>query len=164
MSDRHLDLAADVIAAARHAGISIGTAESLTGGRISQALTSVPGASAVFKGGVVAYGVEAKERLLKVPRSTLAQHGPVSHPVASAMARGARDALQADLVVSSTGVAGPDPHGDQPVGTVVIAVVSKGYTKVSTMHLEGDREQISDEATVRGLAHLLAALATGYRR
>ena len=102
-------------------GKTLATAESCTGGMIGQLLTAVPGASAVYKGGVVSYCNEIKHRLLGVDEQVLMGYGAVSAPVAEAMAQGARKLLDADVSVSVTGLAGPggDEFGN-PVGTVFV--------------------------------------------
>jgi CDP-diacylglycerol--glycerol-3-phosphate 3-phosphatidyltransferase len=98
-------------------GLTLAVAESCTGGLLASAITDQPGSSAYFKGGVVAYSNELKERLLEVPRDLLERHGAVSAEVAQAMAEGARRRLAADLAVSVTGIAGPEADGsEKPVG------------------------------------------------
>lgn len=146
--------AARVVALARDAGVSIATAESLTGGLVCAALVDVPGASAVLKGGVVAYDVEVKSRQLGVSRRLLETEGPVSHAVATSMARGARSQMGADVAVAITGAAGPDAHGGQPPGTVVIAVVGPLGERTLTLHLDGDRDHVRDAAVGAALSHL----------
>ena len=102
-------------------GKRLATAESLTGGGIGQALTSVSGASAVYAGGIISYTNEVKHKVLKVPTKFLETLGPVSKPVAEYMAVGARRILNADVAVAVTGLAGPggDEFGN-PVGTAFI--------------------------------------------
>ena len=112
-------LSAEVLS--RLSGKRLATAESLTGGGIGQALTSVSGASAVFAGGVICYTNQVKHKVLGVPVEILNTCGAVSAPVAKAMAEGARTVIGADVAVAVTGLAGPD--GDEfgnPVGTVFI--------------------------------------------
>jgi nicotinamide-nucleotide amidase len=115
-------------------GKTMATAESCTGGSIAQFITSNPGSSAYFQGGIVAYSNEIKTNLLGVPSETIEKHGAVSQEVAEAMALGAQKALTADYAVATTGIAGPDGGTDEkPVGTVWVAVagptgiVSKKY-------------------------------------
>src|SRR5688572_1022813 len=105
-------LAADVVAGLAALSLTLATAESLTGGGLGALVTTVPGASAVYAGGVIAYSVPAKVGLLGVPEALVAEHGVVSPPCAVAMAAGARTALGADVGVSTTGVAGPDTQED----------------------------------------------------
>lgn len=139
------DNPADIIAAARAKGVSIGCAESLTGGLVAAALVDVPGASAVFKGSIVAYDLMVKHELLGVSAAVLAQRGAVNAEVATAMAEGALGALGADIVVATTGVAGPDPDpvsGAAP-GVVFIAVAGGDLgTMVRELSVEGDREGV----------------------
>ncbi len=113
--------AAELIALLTARQQSIAVAESLTGGLLAGALTDVPGASAVFRGGVVAYATELKAILLGVDRALLAAQGAVSAEVAAAMAAGVRDRLGATVGAATTGVAGPDPAEGKPAGTVYIA-------------------------------------------
>jgi len=131
-------------------GWTMGTAESATGGLVAGRITSVPGASAAFKGSIVAYATPLKQSLLGVPAEIIAEHGVVSEPVAVAMAGGARETLGVDVAVSVTGSAGPDPQ-ERPVGTVVIAVATPEITQVRTLTLPGDRERIRTFATTAAL-------------
>ncbi len=136
------------------------TAESLTGGLIAAALTEVPGSSAVFRGGIVAYATELKAVLLGVPRAVLDADGPVAPEVAAAMAEGARARLGATFGVATTGVAGPGPADGKPAGTVYIAV-SVGHntdiqdTVVRRLSLIGSREAIRAGTVREALALLL---------
>ncbi|GAB3425661.1 CinA family protein [Flindersiella endophytica] len=129
---------------------TVATAESLTGGLLGAALTSVAGASSVYRGGVVAYAVELKVSLLGVPAEQLAANGPVHPDTALAMASGAAERLGATYGLATTGVAGPEPHGAQPVGTVFIACADR----VRELRLSGDRDQIR-EGTVDAALELL---------
>ena len=117
-------------------GLTIGTAESCTGGLMAKRLTDVPGASQVFKGGIVSYTNEVKHNVLGVPQELLDQYGAVSAPVAQAMAEGARRALGCDIALSSTGVAGPDKddRGNE-VGTMFVAIAGPEGTHVRALHL-----------------------------
>ncbi|WP_228373484.1 CinA family protein [Demequina gelatinilytica] len=148
-----------VIAALRERGLTIATAESLTGGALCSALVTVPGASAVVRGGIVAYTADVKARLLGVDPDAIREHGVVSAEVAEAMARGARDATGASIGVATTGVAGPASHDGAPVGTVHLAVA--GPTRVLRMHhnLTGDRAAVRAGAVDSALAAVLEALA-----
>lgn len=131
-------------------GWTLATAESATGGLIASRITSIPGASRVFRGGVVAYSTEVKRNQLGVPATTIDQHGVVSEPVAIAMANGVAAALRADVAVSVTGSAGPDPQ-DQPVGTVVVAVRTPGEVRAQTLRMPGDRERVRTYTTTAAL-------------
>ena len=119
-------------------GLTLGTAESCTGGLIAKRLTDVSGSSQVFRGGVVSYTNEVKHGVLGVPQALLDQYGAVSEPVARAMAEGARQALGCDLALASTGVAGPDrdDRGNE-VGTMFVAIAAPDGTHVRPLHLGG---------------------------
>jgi nicotinamide-nucleotide amidase len=137
------------------AGLTVGTAESLTGGLLGAALTAVPGSSAVYAGGVVSYATRVKTGLLGVPAEVVEAHGVVSAQCAVAMAEAARELLGTDLAVSTTGVAGPDLQEGQPVGTVFVAVAGPGETVVQPEVLTGDRALIREE-TVQVALRLLS--------
>jgi nicotinamide-nucleotide amidase len=145
--------------AARSRGWTLATAESMTGGSVAQALTSLPGASDVVVGAVVAYAARAKSELLDVDPREIAAHGQVSEPVALAMADGAARRLGADAAVSVTGSAGPDAL-DRPPGTVVVAVVTPEGRRARTMRLPGDRERVRAYGTTAAL-HCLRLGLTG---
>jgi len=135
-------------------GQTVGTAESLTGGLVAAALTTVPGASAVVRGGIVAYAADLKSSLLSVPAELIDRVGTVHPAVALAMASGARTRLGATVGVATTGVAGPDPADGQPVGTVHIAVSTPARAVHEAFLLSGNRPEIR-RSTVD---HLLALL------
>jgi nicotinamide-nucleotide amidase len=139
-------------------GQTAGTAESLTGGLVAAALTAVPGASAVFRGGVVAYAADVKASLLDVPASLLDRYGTVHRDVAVAMAHGARRRLDAAIGVATTGVAGPDPVDGQPAGTVHVAVVTAAGPAHRALALAGDRQQIRQHTVEHALRLLISAL------
>jgi nicotinamide-nucleotide amidase len=146
------------LAAAR--GLQLATAESCTGGMVAARLTDVPGASASFVGGVVAYADEVKRVQLGVPEALLAEYGAVSAEVAAAMAEGARRRLGADVAVAVTGIAGPDGGTpEKPVGLVHVQASGPDGELARRLDLPGDREQIRVRATVTAL-HLLRALLT----
>ncbi len=117
-------------------GLTLGTAESCTGGLIAKRLTDIPGSSAAFKGGIVSYANEIKEGVLGVPAPVLEQYGAVSGEVAAAMAEGARKVLGCDIALSSTGVAGPDKDDrENQVGTMFVAIATPKGTHVRPLHL-----------------------------
>ncbi len=120
----------------RQRGMTLGNAESCTGGLMAKRLTDVPGASQVFKGGVVSYTNEVKHGVLGVSQELLDRFGAVSAPVAQAMAQGARRVLGCDIALSSTGVAGPDrdDRGNE-VGTMFVAIATADGTHVRELHL-----------------------------
>ncbi len=133
-------------------GKTIATAESCTGGGIGEALTSVPGSSSVFKGGIISYCDEIKHKLLGVPQDVLQQYGAVSAPVAEAMAKGARSALNAHMAISATGLAGPagDSYGN-PVGTVFIGWCDEKDSFAREYHFTGDREEVRSKTVETAL-------------
>lgn len=124
-------------------GKTLATAESITGGGIGAAFTAVSGASAVYKGGIISYCNEIKHKLLGVSEEDLNIYGAVSAPVAKAMAEGARRALDADIAVSVTGLAGPggDDHGHE-VGTVFIGYSDAHKTFFKECRFTGSREEV----------------------
>lgn len=140
-----------VIESCGRLGWTLATAESLTGGLVCAALTDVPGASAVVRGGVVSYATAVKHEVLGVPTDLLAARGAVDPEVALAMAEGVCRVLDAVVGVATTGVAGPDPAEGKPVGTVHVAVHAPGSNLVESLLLTGDR------ATIRA-ATVMAAL------
>lgn len=147
-------LAAAVVAALAERGETVAVAESLTGGLLAAALVQVPGASAVFRGGIVAYATDLKATLLGVPRPLLDRYGAVHADVAAAMASGVRGRLDATFGVATTGVAGPDPAGGQPVGTVHIAVSSPRGVTGHAFAFTGDRAAIRGQTVVISLKQL----------
>ena len=147
-------LCSDVLKAL--AGKTLVTAESCTGGGIGAALTAVSGASAVYKGGIISYTNWVKHNLLHVDETLLNEVGAVSAPVAEAMARGARDALQADVAVSVTGLAGPggDEFGN-PVGTVFIGYCDEKTCLSRKCLFPGSRDQVRTAAIREALRLVL---------
>lgn len=149
-------LCCDVLDALRGKGMTLVTAESLTGGGIGAALTAVPGASDVFKGGVISYTDQVKEQVLFVSREILKCYGAVSAPTAGAMAAGVRMVLGADVAVSVTGLAGPggDDFGN-PVGTVYIGFSSQLKSLVKEYHFEGNRNEVRSQTVTAALKLIL---------
>ncbi len=149
-----MNLAFDVIT--RLVGKTLSTAESCTGGGIGGALTSIAGASNVYKGGIISYCDEVKHNLLGVPEEVLVQYGAVSAPVAEAMAQGARNALNTDIAISVTGLAGPsgDEYGN-PVGTVYIGYADANICKARHYVFDGDRDSVRQQAINEALKWLL---------
>lgn len=138
-------------------GWTIGTAESATGGLVGRRLTSLPGASETFRGSVVAYASDLKTSILGVPADTIEEHGVVSEATAEAMAQGARSVLEVDVAVAVTGSAGPEPL-EQPVGTMIVAVVTPVCSKVRTLHMPGDRERVRAYTATAALHIVLRAI------
>jgi nicotinamide-nucleotide amidase len=152
-----------VLSLAGARGLRLATAESCTGGLVAARLTAVPGSSASFVGGVVAYADDVKQGELDVPTELLAEHGAVSAEVAAAMAEGARRRLGADVAVAVTGVAGPGGGTpEKPVGRVHLHAAGPDGSLARMLDLPGEREQVRVRATVTAL-HLLRALLTGTR-
>jgi len=151
-------LSGEIIGLLTARGDTVAVAESLTGGLLAAALTAVPGASAAFRGGVVAYATDLKATLLGVPSELLDRHGAVHPSVAAAMAEGAYRRMGATVAAATTGVAGPDPADGQPVGTVHIAVSAGGRTTARALALAGDRQQIRAATVEQSLGLLLSVL------
>lgn len=148
--------AADLVRVLTARGLTVATAESLTGGLVCAALTDVPGASAVVRGGVVSYATDVKAAVLGVDAALLGRVGAVDARVAAAMAEGVRRVLGAEVGVSTTGVAGPDPADGQPVGTVFVGVSSPAGTRTERHLFSGGRDTVRRES-VRAALDLLAA-------
>ena len=138
---------------------TLATAESCTGGLVGAALTRLPGSSAWYLGGIVAYSNSLKTRLLGVPAQILAARGAVSAETAQAMAEGARQKCRADFAVSLTGIAGPaGGTPGKPVGLVHMAVAAPRGTATFQHRFSGSRAKIREAATRAALRHLLAAV------
>ncbi|MDG6104536.1 CinA family protein [Dactylosporangium aurantiacum] len=157
--------AAEVLSVLQERGETLAVAESLTGGLLAAEFVAVPGASLVFRGGLVAYATDLKAALVGVPLPLLNSHGPVDPSVAAALAAGARDRCGADWAAATTGVAGPDPQAGQPVGRVYVAVAGPlpDHAAVRELTLPGDRAAVragAVEAAVTLLAERLAITIT----
>jgi len=137
-------------------GLTVALAESCTGGLIASTITSVPGSSGYFLGGVVSYSNESKEAFLEVPAATLAAHGAVSAQVAKAMALGARARFLASLAVAITGIAGPDGGSDEkPVGLTYVGLADAAGAEVRRFTFGADREGNRDAGTRAALEWLI---------
>ena len=147
-----------VVAAAADAGLTIACAESLTGGALCAALVSVPGASAVLRGGVVAYAADVKADVLGVDPELIERYGVVSTEVAVAMAERVRILLGADVGLATTGAAGPEPHGGKASGSVAVASVGPYGTVAWERQHDGDREAVRALAVADALEAGLHAL------
>jgi nicotinamide-nucleotide amidase len=140
-----------VVRAIKEKGLTLTVAESLTGGYLSGRICQVPGVSAIYRGGVVAYNTDIKHEMLGVAEGPI-----ITEQAAAAMAEGACRVFGADVGIATTGVAGPDEAEGKPVGTVCMAVslpVGEGedrerYTKTATIRLPGDRERIRQFSTI----------------
>lgn len=164
--------AREVIAAASQRGLTIAACESLTAGLLAASLADVPGASAVLRGGLVTYATELKHTLAGVDADLLAQRGAVDPDVALSMARGAAQVCGAELGISCTGVAGPDPQDGKPVGRVYIGLWqtggagrpgdsgadAEGCGHVQRYDFSGSRAQIRSQVVDAGLDLLARAL------
>jgi PncC family amidohydrolase len=143
----------------RTKGWTIGVAESCTGGLLSGRITDVPGASAYFRGAIVAYHNDLKAGLLWVGPDVIRRTGAVSEEVARAMARGCREVLACDVAVAITGIAGPGGGtAEKPVGLVYIAVGSPTRTQSARFLLSGDRSSVRERAVGAALEMVLALL------
>lgn len=136
---------ADLIRSLTERGLTIAVAESLTGGLVVAELVSVPGASAVVRGGIVAYATDLKHDLLGVDAALLAAGGPIQASVAEQMASGVRARLRADIGLATTGAAGPDPQDGHAPGEVWIAVATLAGIRSVRLELGGDRATIRRE-------------------
>jgi nicotinamide-nucleotide amidase len=136
---------------------SVATAESLTGGLLAASLTAVPGSSAVYVGGVVAYASDVKAAVLGVPASVVSEQGVVSAACAEAMAAGVRNLLGTTYALATTGVAGPDEQEGQPVGTVYVGFAGPDGVRSERLTLAGGRAAIQ-AATVQAAMSVLAAM------
>ena len=153
------DEARDLVAALIERGLTVATAESLTGGLLASAIVSVPGASAAFLGGVIPYHTQLKHTLLGVDAALLARSGPVDAQVARQLAEGVRhacavDGRPADLGLATTGVAGPDPDPQtgQAAGTVFLGIATERGSRSIRLTLAGDRQAVRT-ATVAAAIH-----------
>lgn len=137
-------------------GKTLVTAESLTGGGIGAALTSVSGSSAVYKGGVISYTNWVKQTVLGVPEDVLLDHGAVSELTARFMVQGVRKLLCADIALAVTGLAGPsgDEYGN-PVGTVYIGYEDEIRSVVKQHHFSGSREDVREQTIMEALKLVL---------
>ena len=142
-------------------GLTIAVAESCTGGLIAHQLTNVPGSSAYFVGGVVAYSNEVKERVLGVSHETLSAHGAVSEECAREMARGARRLLGTDVAIAATGIAGPTGGTpEKPVGLAYVALAAPDLERCERHLFEGRRlrnKRQTSEAALEMLRRYLEA-------
>lgn len=141
-------------------GATVATAESLTAGLVAAALTTVPGSSAVVRGGLVVYATDLKASLAGVPADLLAAHGAVHPDVASALASGARRACGADWGLGLTGVAGPDPQDGVAPGTVYFGIAHSSGSSTLRLDLHGDRHVIRAGAVRAAIHGLHTALTT----
>ena len=153
--DEEVTLEESIVELLKQRGLTVTTAESCTGGKLSGRLLNVSGASEVYKEGYITYANDSKEKLLGVRHETLAAYGAVSEQTAAEMAAGAAKAAEADAALSVTGIAGPGGGTpEKPVGLVYIGCQVCGICKVKEFHFTGNREKNRDYAVVRALTML----------
>lgn len=127
-------------------GLTLGSIESFTGGSFASGVTKVPGASQYFKGAIVTYATEEKERILGISHDDVMQYGVVSKQIAEQMAKRGQEILNVDVAVSFTGNAGPSAMENKPVGEIYIGIAYKDEVKVFGYHLQGERKFIQEQA------------------
>lgn len=138
---------------------TLSLAESCTGGLLSHALTNIPGSSAFFKVGIIAYANEAKQKLLNVSSATIKKHGVVSFPAIEQMAKGVRSILKTDFSIAISGIAGPTgATATKPLGLTFIAVSSKNRMNSFHFVFKGSRLSIKKQAAIKALTILLNLL------
>jgi len=140
------DLAYEIIQKLGQRHLTISVAESLTGGLVAASLTQIPGASAVFKGGIIAYGDEIKQQVLKVDPALITKFTSISEPVAQSMATNVREIMNTDIGIATTGVAGPDKSDGFAPGIVFVAISIGDHKICQKLELVGDRTQIRDQS------------------
>lgn len=134
--------AARLVSALAGRGMTVTTCESLTGGLVGATITQVPGASAVYRGGLITYASDLKTSLAGVDPAWIAEHGVINPETALAMARGCARTCGALMGLACTGVAGPDPQDGAPVGTVFGCAWTPQRCVPVALHLDGDRQEI----------------------
>lgn len=135
----------------REYGLTLGSVESFTGGLFAKSITEVSGASHFYKGGLVTYATEEKNRILGIPYTVIDEFGVVSKEVASLMAANAKKILNVDYCVSFTGNAGPEAMENKPVGLVYIGIAYNDKVDVYEYHLAGDRNSIQNQGVINAL-------------
>ena len=154
--------AGELVSVAGLEGITVGFAESLTGGLISSSVVAIPGASAVFKGSIVSYTNEVKENVLGVSPDIISAHTEVSAECAKAMAEGAKSVLGVDLAVSVTGIAGPTGElPGKPVGTVYMGYCFRDISGALRLNFEGDRDTIRTCTVLEALNQAISLIKEG---
>ena len=149
----------DLMRRLKNAGVTVASAESCTGGNIAHMITSMPGASNYFLGGVVSYANEVKEQVLGVSKQDLKKYGAVSEPIARQMAQGVRKLLGAQYAVATTGIAGPDGGTkEKPVGTIWVAVAGPKGTVAEKLLISHTRERNIGRGSVHAVQLLLSQI------
>lgn len=152
------DLAAEVVRRLTERGLRLAVVECTTGGLTGHRIVSIPGASRVFVAGLAAYGRIPKTSWLGVENALIEEHGSVSEPTATALAQGARQALEVDLAIAETGVASPGNNPARPAGLYCLAVSAQGYDHVERQMFPGDRLETMEAAAERLLTLVLEYL------
>ena len=152
-------LSTTIVESLKSTGETLSIAESLTGGALTSEIVSVPGASHILKGSIVAYSVEIKAHELSVSQEIIDKEGVVSEEVALAMADGVKARMNSTWSIASTGVAGPGPHHGNPAGTVWLAIVGPDTRETVKLALEGDRERVRRGAVESALGVFARILA-----
>jgi nicotinamide-nucleotide amidase len=152
-------LSTTIVESLKSTGETLSIAESLTGGALTSEIVSVPGASHILKGSIVAYSVEIKVHELSVSQDIIDKVGVVSEEVALAMADGVKARMNSTWSIASTGVAGPGPHHGIPAGTVWLAIVGPDTRETVKLALEGDRERVRRGAVESALGVFARILA-----
>ena len=134
--------------------LTLGSAESFTGGLFATTITSISGASKFYKGSFITYATEEKNKLLQIPEDIIQQHGVVSKEIAFYMANNARHLLGVDVCVSFTGNAGPEAMENKPVGEVHIGIVTAEKAEIYSLNLNGSRDEIRKQAVEFALKKL----------
>ena len=153
------DLVIALVKKMRKAGLTIATAESITGGGLGERFTTVAGSSEIYLGGVITYSDASKSSLLSIPRRTITKESAVSEVVARQMAENVRTLFKADFGIAATGVAGPGKAYGQRAGTAWIAIASKRETLALQLALSGDRaavRQAVNESAIAAFARILS--------
>ena len=135
-------------------GLTLGSAESFTGGLFASTITSISGASKFYKGSYITYATEEKIKLLMIPEDIVQQFGVVSKEIAYYMANNARQLLGVDVCVSFTGNAGPEAMENKPVGEVHIGIATKDSAQIYSLNLSGTRDEIRRQAVEFALEKL----------
>ena len=153
-------LAQDLVKQLKKREKTLATAESITGGGLASIITSIPGSSEVFLGGVVSYSAQSKTKFFGITSALLKKETAVSEKVAIAMAEAARKEFKSDFAISTTGVAGPGKAYGQKAGTVWIAIASKKESVSVALSLSGDREAVRNATIISALATFARILSS----
>ena len=149
--------AGELVAILKSKGLTVSTAESLTGGLIGASIVDISGASSVFNGGAITYTEKAKIEVLGVNPATVEKHTVVSEAVASEMALGARALYKSDIAISATGIAGPDGGSEEfPVGLVYIGVANQGGVRAYRYIFDGDRAAVRRQTVSKAIELMIA--------